>query len=433
MSDVTTGSNPIVPDPKPPGAFAGFERMLAFRYLRPRRKEGFISVIAGFSFFGILLGVAALIIVMSVMNGFRKELISKILGISGHVFIQAMDNPLTDYEELSKRFEQIKGVKQAIPVINGQVLASSPFASTGALVRGVREVDIKRLETIASNLRSGTLENFDNGEGVALGQRLADQLSVRMGDKVTLLSPNGAATPFGQTPRRKVYTISAVFMIGMSEFDNAFIYMPLTEAQTYFDREGEASTIELTIENPEDAEKISQTAIDVAGRPVITSDWKMRNQTFVGALEVERNVMFIILTLIVMVAALNIISGLIMLVRSKSRDIAILRTMGANRGSILRVFLMAGATIGISGTLAGLAMGVLVAKNIDDLKNFFSMLAGRDLFPATLYFLSRLPSVIDWREVVIVVIMAVVLSLLASLYPAWKAAKLDPVEALRYE
>jgi lipoprotein-releasing system permease protein len=433
MSDVTTGSNPIVPDPKPPRAFAGFERMLAFRYLRPRRKEGFISVIAGFSFFGILLGVAALIIVMSVMNGFRKELISKILGISGHVFIQAMDNPLTDYEELSKRFEQIKGVKQAIPVINGQVLASSPFASTGALVRGVREVDIKRLETIASNLRSGTLENFDNGEGVAIGQRLADQLSVRMGDKVTLLSPNGAATPFGQTPRRKVYTISAVFMIGMSEFDNAFIYMPLTEAQTYFDREGEASTIELTIENPEDAEKISQTAIDVAGRPVITSDWKMRNQTFVGALEVERNVMFIILTLIVMVAALNIISGLIMLVRSKSRDIAILRTMGANRGSILRVFLMAGATIGISGTLAGLAIGVLVAKNIDELKNFFSMLAGRDLFPATLYFLSRLPSVIDWREVVIVVIMAVVLSLLASLYPAWKAAKLDPVEALRYE
>jgi lipoprotein-releasing system permease protein len=428
MSDDSTISNPV-----PPRPFAGFERMLAFRYLRPRRKEGFISVIAGFSFFGILLGVAALIIVMSVMNGFRKELISKILGISGHVFVQAMDDPLTDYEELSKRFEQIKGVKQAIPVINGQVLASSPFASSGALVRGVREADIKRLDTIAKNLRSGTLENFDNGEGLAIGQRLADQLSIRLGDKLTLLSPNGAATPFGQTPRRKVYTITAVFMIGMSEFDNAFVYMPLSEAQTYFDREGEASTIELTIDNPEEVERMSQLVIDVAGRPVITSDWKMRNQTFVGALEVERNVMFIILTLIVMVAALNIISGLIMMVRSKSRDIAILRTMGANRGSILRVFLMAGATIGISGTLAGLAIGVLVAKNIDELKNFFSMLAGRDLFPATLYFLSRLPSVIDWREVVTVVIMAVILSLLASLYPAWKAAKLDPVEALRYE
>jgi lipoprotein-releasing system permease protein len=424
---------PLAGEPSPPLPFAGFERMLAFRYLRPRRKEGFISVIAGFSFFGILLGVAALIIVMSVMNGFRKELISKILGISGHVFVQAMDDPLTDYEALSKRFEQIKGVKQAIPVINGQVLASSPFASTGALIRGVREADIKRLETISKNLRSGTLENFDSGEGIAIGQRLADQLSIRMGDKITLLSPNGAATPFGQTPRRKVYNVSAVFMIGMSEFDNAFIYMPLSEAQNYFDREGEASTIELTIDNPEEAEKISQLAIDVAGRPVITSDWKMRNQTFVGALEVERNVMFIILTLIVMVAALNIISGLIMLVRSKSRDIAILRTMGANQGSILRIFLMTGATIGLSGTLAGLAIGILVAKNIDDLKNFFSWLAGRDLFPATLYFLSRLPSVIDWREVFTVVVMAVVLSLLASLYPAWKAARLDPVEALRYE
>jgi lipoprotein-releasing system permease protein len=347
--------------------------------------------------------------------------------------VQAMDEPLTDYAELSKRFEQIKGVRQAIPVINGQVLISSPFASTGALVRGVREFDIKRLDTISKNLRSGTLENFDSGEGVAIGQRLADQLGIRMGDKVTLLSPNGAATPFGQTPRRKVYSVSAVFMIGMSEFDNAFVYMPLAEAQTYFDRDGEASTIELTIENPEEAERISQLVIDVAGRPVITSDWKMRNQTFVGALEVERNVMFIILTLIVMVAALNIISGLIMLVRSKSRDIAILRTMGATQGSILRVFLMTGATIGISGTLAGLTVGVLVANNIDELKNFFSWLAGRDLFPATLYFLSKLPSVIDWREVITVVLMAVILSLLASLYPAWKAAKLDPVEALRYE
>ncbi len=422
-----------VPAPTPPKPFAGFERKLAFRYLRPRRKEGFISVIAGFSFAGILLGVAALIIVMSVMNGFRKELISKILGVSGHVFVQAMDQPLTDYEAVAKRLEQIKGVKQAIPVINGQVLVSSAFASSGALVRGVREVDIKRLDTIASNIRAGTLDGFDGGEGIAIGQRLADQLGVRVGDKLTLLSPNGAASPFGTTPRRKVYDIKAVFLIGMSEFDSAFVYMPLNEAQIYFDREGEASVIELSIENPEQAERISQLAIDVAGRPIITSDWKIRNQTFVGALEVERNVMFIILMLIVMVAALNIISGLIMLVRSKSRDIAILRTMGATQGSILRVFLMAGASIGVSGTLAGLAIGVLVARNIDSIKNFFSILAGRDLFPATLYFLSKLPSVIDWREVITVVLLALVLSLLASLYPAWRAAKLDPVEALRYE
>jgi lipoprotein-releasing system permease protein len=418
---------------KPPSPFASFERMLAFRYLRPKRKEGFISVIAGFSFAGILLGVAALIIVMSVMNGFRKELISKILGISGHVFVQAMDQPLTDYEEVAKRLEQIKGVRHAIPVINGQALASSAFASAGALVRGVREADVRRLTSIANNIRAGSLDGFDSGEGVAIGQRLADQLGVRAGEKLTLLSPQGPASPFGTTPRRKVYTVAAVFQIGMSEFDSSFIYMPLKEAQIYFDRDEEASVIELTIDDPEQAERVSQLAIDVAGRPIITSDWKIRNQTFVGALEVERNVMFIILMLIVMVAALNIISGLIMLVRSKSRDIAILRTMGATQGSILRVFLMAGASIGVSGTLAGLAIGVLVARNIDELKNFFSLLAGRDLFPATLYFLSRLPAVIDWREVIAVVAMALVLSLLASLYPAWRAARLDPVEALRYE
>jgi lipoprotein-releasing system permease protein len=234
--------------PTPPRPFAGFERMLAFRYLRPRRKEGFISVIAGFSFVGILLGVAALIIVMSVMNGFRKELISKILGISGHVFIQARDQPLTDYEELAKRFEQIKGVRHAIPVVNGQVLVASPFASTGALVRGVREADIRRLETISRNIRAGTLDNFDSGEGIAIGQRLADQLGVRAGDKLTLLSPNGPASPFGQTPRRKVYNIAAVFQIGMSEFDSSFVYMPLKEAQIYFDRDNDVSVIELTVD-----------------------------------------------------------------------------------------------------------------------------------------------------------------------------------------
>ena len=424
---------PAIAAPAPPKPFSVFERMLAMRYLRSRRKESFISVIAGFSFAGILLGVAALIIVMSVMNGFRKELISKILGISGHVFVQGLEQPLTDFDQLSKRFEQIKGVKFAIPVVNGQVLAASQSTSTGALVRGVREADIRRLGSIANNIRRGTLDGFDGGEGIAIGQRLADQLAVRTGDSVTLLSPNGPASPFGQTPRRKAYKVAAIFQIGMSEFDSAFVYMPLEEAMIYFDKDGEASTIELTIDNPEDVDRVGQLAIDVAGRPVITSDWKIRNQTFVGALEVERNVMFIILTLIVMVAAMNIISGLIMLVRSKSRDIAILRTMGATQGSILRVFLMTGASIGLAGTLAGLVAGVLIASYIDPIKNFFSWLAGRDLFPATLYFLSKLPAAIDWREVMLVVIMAVVLSLLASIYPAWRAAKLDPVEALRYE
>ncbi len=419
--------------PTPPRPFAGFERMLAFRYLRPRRKEGFISVIAGFSFVGILLGVAALIIVMSVMNGFRKEHFQD--PRHQRPCLHPGDGPAAD---------RLRGAVEALRADQGRPPGDPGDQRTGARdlalrrdrragARRVREADLRRLETIARNIRAGSLDNFDKGEGVAIGQRLADQLGIRAGDRITLLSPQGPQSPFGQTPRRKSYDVSAVFQIGMSEFDSAFVYMPLKEAQIYFDRDDDVSVIELTIENPEEAERISQIAIDVAGRPIITSDWKIRNQTFVGALEVERNVMFIILTLIVMVAALNIISGLIMLVRSKARDIAILRTMGATRGSVLRVFLMTGASIGVAGTLAGLAIGVLIAKNIDALKNFFSWLVGRDLFPATLYFLSRLPAIIDWREVLSVVAMAIVLSLLASLYPAWKAAQLDPVEALRYE
>jgi lipoprotein-releasing system permease protein len=417
----------------PPGPFAGFERMLAFRYLRPRRKDGFISVIAIFSFLGILLGVAALIIVMSVMTGFRKELIGKILGVSGHVFVQAMDTPLTDYKEVAARLARIPGVRFAAPVINGQVLASSSHAATGALVRGVAEADIRKLDSIAGNIRSGTLDGFDRGTGVAIGQRLADHLGVRVGDKVTLLSPQGPQGPFGQTPRRKTYDISAVFLIGMSEFDNAFIYMSLGEAQIYFDREDEAQVIELTLDSPERTDTVSRAAIASAGRPVIVSDWRQRNTSFVSALEVERNVMFIILTLIILVAALNIISGLIMLVRSKSRDIAILRTMGATSGSILRVFMLAGSAIGVAGTLAGLVVGIVFTKNIQSVMNFVSWITGANLWDPTVRFLTTIPAEISPGEVVATVAMSLTLSFLATLYPAWRAAGLDPVEALRHE
>src|SRR5579863_6760104 len=328
-------------------AFAPFEWMLSLRYLRARRKEGFISVIAGFSFLGIMLGVATLIIVMAVMNGFRTELLDKILGLNGHLLIQPLESPLTDWEAVSDRISQIPGVRLAAPIVEGQALASSPFNSAGVLVRGMRARDIVKLGSIDSNIKQGTLDGFDEGQGVAIGRRLADQLSLRAGDNVTLVAPRGAVTPMGTTPRIKAYKIAAIFEIGMSEYDAAFVFMPLTEAQAYFNRAGDVTAIEVYTDNPDHIDSFRKLVTDAAGRPIYMVDWRQRNATFFNALQVERNVMFLILTLIVLVAALNIVSGLIMLVKDKGSDIAILRTMGATQGAIMRVFLITGASIGV--------------------------------------------------------------------------------------
>ncbi|HZC55153.1 MAG TPA: lipoprotein-releasing ABC transporter permease subunit [Xanthobacteraceae bacterium] len=413
--------------------FSAFEWILSARYLRARRKEGFISVIAGFSFVGIMLGVATLIIVMAVMNGFRQELLAKILGLNGHLLIQPLEQPLTDFADVAARVSKVDGIYLAAPLVEGQALASSPFNASGVVVRGMRGGDLLKLKQISKNIKQGTLDGFDDGQAIAIGSRLAEQLSVRAGDNLTLVAPRGAVTPMGTTPRIKAYKIAAVFEIGMSEYDSAFVFMPLTEAQAYFNRSGDVTAIEVYTNDPDNIENFRKAVTEAAARPIYMVDWRQRNATFFNALQVERNVMFLILTLIVLVAALNIVSGLIMLVKDKSSDIAILRTMGATQGAIMRVFLITGAAIGVVGTLVGFLLGTVVCLNIEEIRRFLSWLTNTNLFPPELYFLSQLPADMNVKETTAVLIMALGLSLLATLYPSWRAARLDPVEALRYE
>ncbi|MBB3526233.1 lipoprotein-releasing ABC transporter permease subunit [Rhizobium redzepovicii] len=414
--------------------FSTFERLVAWRYLRARRKEAFISVIAGFSFVGIMLGVATLIIVMAVMNGFRTELVSRILGINGHMIVQPSDGPFTDYADLSSRLAAVPGVKMALPLVEGQVLASAQAGgSTGALVRGARAEDLTKLKTISGNIKSGDMVGFASGQGVLIGTGMANQLGLSVGDLITLTSPDGDITPMGVSPRVKSYKISGLFEIGMSEYDSSIIFMPLEEAQLYFNAEGLVQSIELFVDHPDDIDTLRPKVEEAAGRQINLTDWRQRNQTFFSALQVERNVMFMILTLIVLVAALNIISGLIMLVKDKSSDIAILRTMGASAGAIMRIFFMTGAAIGIVGTVAGVLLGVLVCVNIESIRQFFSWISGTVIFNPQVYFLSQLPAEMQLSETISIVIMALTLSFIATIFPAWRASRLDPVQALRYE
>jgi len=413
-------------------AFAPFEWMVALRYLRARRKEGFISVIAGFSFIGITLAVMTLIIVMAVMNGFRQELFDKMLGLNGHVVVHSLGT-FTDYDDVAARIRTVEGVKYALPLIEGQVLISTPYTSSGALVRGLRETDLKSLKAISNNIRFGTLDGFDDQPGLALGSRMANELNVKVGDEVSILTPRGPSTALGTAPRVKRYPVVAIFEIGMSEYDASILFMPLKEAQRYFSVPDSVTVLEVVLNSPDEVGELAPKIITAGGPTIYVSDWRQRNATFFNALEVERNVMFLILSLIVLVAALNIISGLIMLVKDKGRDIAILRTMGATRGAIMRIFFITGASIGIVGTVAGFSLGVLVCLNIERLREFIGWLTDTELFAPELYYLSQLPAEMDTGETASVVIMALVLSVLATIYPSWRASRLDPVEALRYE
>jgi lipoprotein-releasing system permease protein len=419
-----------IADTKP---FSPFEWMLAGRYLRARRKEGFISVIAGFSFLGIMLGVATLIIVMAVMNGFRKDLYQKIMGLNGHVIVTKIGEPFEDYDAVAAKLRQVKGVHSAMPLIEGQVMVSSTTQATGGLVRGISEPNLKALKLVADNVKFGSIDGFDAQTGIAMGARLATQLRVGLGDTVTLVSPRGASTPFGTAPRSKPYQITSIFELGMSEYDRMMIFMPLAEAQKYFGKNGEVDVLEVVIDDPEAVDKYNVLLQDAGGPTIGITDWRQRNETFFTVLEVERNVMFIILSLIILVAALNIISGMMMLVKDKGRDIAILRTMGASKAAVMRVFLITGASGGIVGTIAGFILGVVFCWNIESIKNVVSWVTGTTVFDPSIYYLTRLPAEIDPQETAGIVLMALALSVIATLYPSWRASRMDPVEALRYE
>ena len=454
------------PAPKQRGAFSRFERSVALRYLRSRRSDSFISVFAGFGFTGIALGVATLIIVMSVMNGFRAELLGKILGLNGHMSVQSSFGKLPDYDAIAARIRKLPGVTRVAPILNGEVLASGPGGSAGVLVRGMRAEDLKSLTVVSSTLcdstnyandsvfsddlklpascpkqkgpawdahRAEILSRFQGGNAVIIGAGMAEQLGLSLGDSIQLLSPNGPQTAFGVVPRVQAYKIVGFFKMGMSEYDSSILFMPLEAAQDFFNFDNNVTALEIMVDNPENVAAFRTPITNAIGVPAIVTDWQQMNSSLFSALEVERNVMFLILTLIIAVAALNVISGLFMFVKDKGQDIAIMRTMGASSGSILRIFFMAGASIGVFGTLAGFILGVVFCANIETLREFLQKITGTTLFDPTIYFLSEIPARMNAHEVFWIVMMSLSLSFLATLFPAWRAARLDPVEALRYE
>ncbi len=413
--------------------FSAFERLVAFRYLRARRQQGFISVVAVISLVGIALGVATLIIVMAVMNGFRQELLGRILGVNGHVTVFPLGASLEGYDDIAARLRALEDVNAVIPQVQAQVMISQEDNAMGGLVRGLAPEDLIARAGMFEDLTDRALERFAEGEGVLVGLRLAQQLRLEPGDQITLVSPRGNQTVVGTLPRVKSYPIAGLFEVGMYEYDSSFIYMPLADAQTFFRLPDRINAIEVFYRDPDMVTEARDELGLALGSGFRSVDWQRANSGFFNAIQVERNVMFLILSLIILVAAFNILSGQYMLVKGKGRDIAILRTMGATRGNVMRIFFLSGASVGLAGVIAGVALGVAFAGNIAVIQGWLEALIDTRLFPPEVYFLSQVPAEVDPVEVVQVVIMAIVLSFLAPIFPAWRAARLDPVEALRYE
>ncbi len=414
--------------------FGAFERMVALRYLRARRKEGFVSVIVGFSFVGIVLGVATLIIVMAVMNGFRADMFERILGFDGHMKVYGLtESGLSDFDARAAKIRAIPGVVDVIPIVEGQVLATSNAAASGALVRGMRPQDMEKKGRVSDHIVDGSLSTFNGGEGILIGKRMASRFGVRSEAELTLISPKGNVTAFGSMPRSVAFPVAGVFSADENEFDSSFVFMPFELAQTYFKSPDAVTYLEVSVDNPDHAQIIADQVRAALGQGVQVFSWEQTNGAFFTALQVERNVMFLILTLIILVAVLNIISGLIMLVKDKGADIAILRTMGASKGMVMRIFFITGATVGTIGTLGGFLLGALFCDNIEHVHQFIRAVTGKEVFNPEIYYLTQIPAKMDWSETGSIVLMALVLSYAGTLYPSWRASKTDPVEALRYE
>jgi lipoprotein-releasing system permease protein len=419
------------------GPFGTWERTVAWRYLRNKRKNGGVALIAIISFAAVMLAVFALITVMSVMNGFRAELLGRMLGFNGHVYAQGplLNGP--DRDGVIKRIKAVQGVTQAAPMVEAQAMVIGPSQVSGAIVRGVTPADLRGMKMISTNIKRGSLAGFGDGEYggdiVLIGDRMASNLGLSVGDAITLISPSGPATAFGTSTREKDYTVGGIFSVGMSQFDESFVYMPLPQAQLFFGRDTAIDYVEIKVADPDKAREIKPSIEQASGPGAFVQDWMDKNASYFNALQVERKVMKLILFFIVAIATLNIISALVMLVKNKGRDIAILRTMGASQASILRIFVMAGASIGLAGTLAGLLLGVLFCANITAIQAFVEWLTGTAVFSADIYFLAHIPAKIDWSEVASIVGISTAMSILATLPPAIRASRLDPVEALRYE
>lgn len=419
------------------GPFSRWERSVAWRYLLAKRKNGGVALIAVISFCAVMLAVFALITVMSVMNGFRAELLGRILGFNGHLYVQAplINGPNRD--AIIRQIRAVKGVSQAIPVVEAQAMVIGPAQVTGAIVRGVTPGDLMGLKMIAGNIKRGSMTGFGQGEFggdiVLIGDRMAANLGVAPGDALTLISPTGPATAFGTSTREKDYIVGGVFSVGMSQFDEAYVYMPLEQSQLFFGRDTSIDYVEIKVDDPDRARDLKPAVESASGPGALVADWMDKNHSYFTALQVERKVMRLILFCIVAIATLNIISSLVMLVKNKGRDIAILRTMGAGQGAILRIFVMAGASIGVAGTLTGLLLGVVFCAYITPIQNFVEWVTGTAVFSADVYMLSHIPAKIDWVEVGGIAGLSALMSIAATLPPAWRASRLDPVEALRYE
>jgi lipoprotein-releasing system permease protein len=416
--------------------FGSFERMVAGRYLRARKGERFVSIIAIFSLVGIALGVATLIVVTSVMSGFQAELVSRFLGVNGHISIQAYAGQgIESYQDLTRKIRSVPGVTSAVPVLDGQVLLStSNGGARGGLVRGITQTDLRDLHPISDHVVAGNLNDFTGDDALVIGTGLAQSYQLRIGDSLTLVSPQGAATAFGTIPRVRAYKVVAVFDAGLSDYNNSIVFLPLAAAQIFFQKPDAVTGIEIRLADPNHVESVGPALSAIlSGRQVFARDWRHANDTLISVLQVQKDTMFIVLGMIVLVAAFNVISSLIMLVKDKRADIAVLRTIGASSGAILRIFLMCGAFVGVSGTLAGTIIGVVFCRNIVAIQRFVENVTGGQVFDSSVFMLTSLPDKVDWADVARVVVLGLALSLLATLYPSWRAARTDPVEALRYE